>query len=326
MAHATTRPTAFCRLHKWQGVGAAATCLMLGACGQLPNPGAPEMLALKDPTPQAREGANPGEELAKATEYWGKQYSQNSRDLKTALNYARNLKAMDQKRRALAVLQQASLFHGENRELAGEYGRLALDMDQLNVANKLLTVADDPTNPDWRVISARGTLLAKQGKYRDAIPYYERALTLSDNHSSIMSNLALAHAMSGEPKRAEGMLRQAADANRASPKIRQNLALVLSLQGKYDEAKMFASQGLSNESASENTEYVRRIVKLEPKEAPKPESASQLAHNAPDMPASQLAHNAPDVPAIRPEGSASASDQSWAPQVALSSAPTASNP
>ena len=45
-------------------------------------------------------------------------------------------------------------------------------MDQVGVANQMLAMADDATKPDWRVISARGTVMAKQAKYTDAIPFY----------------------------------------------------------------------------------------------------------------------------------------------------------
>ena len=94
--------------------------------------------------------------MQKATIYWGQQFAKNPADLKAALSYARDLKAMGQKKQALAVLQQASVFHGDDKELAGEYGRVALELDQVGAANQLLTVADDPTKPDWRIISARG--------------------------------------------------------------------------------------------------------------------------------------------------------------------------
>lgn len=251
---------------------AAAGCLALGACAQGNNT-ATDMLSLSA-TPEAAsepsaaqaaaQVADNAAQLRKATEYWGQEFAKNPRELQPALSYARNLKAMGEKQRALAVLQQAAMFHGNSRELAGEYGRLALDLDQVNLANKLLAAADDPAKPDWRVISARGTVLAKQGKYGEAIPFYERALSLAHDHPSVLSNLALAHAMNGEPDRAEVMLRQAAAADRNSLKIRQNLALVLGLQGKYAEGKLLASHDLSPENAAENADYLRRVVKLAP--------------------------------------------------------------
>jgi Flp pilus assembly protein TadD len=275
----------------------AGCTMMLGACAQSEKPSLSELLSQNEATtraaetqasePQAteREPAQPDKsDLAKATEYWGKAYAKNPRSLEAALNYAKDLKAMGEKKRALAVLQQASLVHGNSRELAGEYGRLALEFDQISLADRLLAAADDPVNPDWRVISARGTVLAKQGKYQEAIPFFERALTFAHDHPSILSNLALAHAMNGEPKRAEVLLRQAAAADRNSLKIRQNLALVLGLQGKYDEAKLLASRDLPAESAEQDASYLRRIVRLEPD---KPSIAQAPDDVALDQPAPQ---------------------------------------
>ncbi len=263
----------------WQKLIALAACTVLGACAQASKPTLPQLMSENEAPPAPAD--NGKGELVKATEYWGKAYAKEPRNLEAALSYAKNLKAMGEKRRALAVLQQASIFHNNSRELASEYGRLALEFDQISVAGRLLAAADDPTNPDWRVISGRGTVLAKQGQYKDAIPFYENALALAPDHPSLLSNLALAYAMNGEPKRAETMLRQAAATDRNSLKIRQNLALVLGLEGKYDEAKLLASRDLSPENAAENTDYLRRIVKLEKKSPPTTASTMRAQAKAP---------------------------------------------
>jgi len=47
--------------------------------------------------------------------------------------------------------------------------------------------------------------------------------------------------------------------------ITQNLALVLGLQGKYDEAKLTAARGLPADKAAANVDYMRSIVKLDAK-------------------------------------------------------------
>jgi len=307
MALVTRSHPAFRALGCCRGLVVLAASLTLGACAQSPGSGLSDTLTLnsKSDTPAAQTADQAtaeaeavdtsGEELKKATEYWGNQYAKNPRDLQPALNYARNLKAMGEKQRALAVLQQISMFHGQSRELAGEYGRLALELDQIGVANRLLAAADDPSRPDWRIISGRGTVLAKQGKYADAIPYFERALSLAHNHPSVLSNLALAHAMNGEPGRAETMLRQAATTDRRSLKIRQNLALVLGLQGKYAEAKLLASRDMPAESAADNTEYLRRIVKLEPNAPPTISRTSKGTQVARETPKPAAAGAAPQV-------------------------------
>ncbi len=273
MAFASHRHPASFALRQAPTLAALTAALMLGACGQSLTSGK-DLLSLNSPPPVQIQAAGQSEaptdaaELRKATEYWGKQYAANSRDLNIALNYARNLKAMGEKRQAMMVLQQVSIFHGESRDLASEYGRLALDLDQVQVAKRLLAMADDPTKPDWRVISARGAALAKEGNYNEAIPFFEKALTLSNNQPSVVSNLALAHAMNGEPNKAESMLRLAAASDSQSPRIRQNLALVLGLQGKYDEAKLVAARDIPMTNANDNADYLRQVVKLDPKSVP----------------------------------------------------------
>jgi len=294
------------RLERSRSLAALAASLMLAGCGGQ-VPGGATALISQTNAPEVRDGNDATatrSDLEKATEYWGKEYSKAPRKLEPALNYARNLKAMGEKRRAMAVLQNAALLHSNSRELASEYGRLALDLDQVQVAEKLLGYADDPANPDWRVVSARGTVLAKQGKYNDAIPFYERALSLKHDHPSLLSNLALAHAMNGDARRAETLLRRATLADPQSPKIRQNLALVLGLEGKYDEAKMLASRDLSSDKAAENTEYLRRIVKLEPKPAPvmTPPASDPMATNP--IPQPQLPDSYTEPPQQAPASTA----------------------
>lgn len=252
------------------GMLAAMTAsLLLGACAQIGGEESSGLFAALAPqsSEQAAKDAAPSDPRA-ATEYWGKLYAKNPRDLEAALAYAQNLKVTGQKREALAVLQQASLIHGSNRQLAADYGRLALELDQVSVAKKLLELADDPANPDWRIVLARGTAMAKEGSYREAIAFYERAQALNPDHPSVLNNLALAYTMSGEPERGEQLLRKASAAGSENGKVRQNLALVLGLQGKYDEATKVGSVDLPAAEAQANTALLRKMVKLDAKPAP----------------------------------------------------------
>lgn len=239
---------------------------LLGACAQsgesvtsLLNPPAETQVAESAAGPDTRT------ELEKATDYWGKKYREKPSDKSFALSYAKNLRALGEKRKALAVLQQASMLYGNDREVASEYGRLALELDQMSIAKQMLAIAEDPGNPDWRVVSAKGTILAKEGKFSDAIPLFERALMLSREQTSVMNNLAMAYAMGGEAARAEEMLRKIEVAGGTpNPKIRQNLALVLGLQGKFDESKAIASTEIGQDGAAQNASLLRQFVKASP--------------------------------------------------------------
>ncbi len=293
-------------VHRVSLLAGVAVCLALAACGQSTS-GLLD-LAANDPPDQAKadqKGGNDGKasanDLAKATEYWGKEFAKNPSDAERAVNYARNLKAMGAKQQALAVLQHAAILGAGSRAFFSEYGRLALEFDQVSLAQRLLEQADDPTNPDWRVISARGTALAKQGSYREAIPLYERALALAPEQPSVLNNLALAYAMEGSAEKAEPLLKRASAKGERDPRVSQNLALVLGLQGKYDEAKLVAARHLPADNAAANVDYIRSIV---------------LADARPMAPAPKV----DTVASIRPALKGAAvdnTDAGWAPHVAV---------
>jgi Flp pilus assembly protein TadD len=219
----------------------AGLALSLGACSQSAEQVLGGALTPKEAHTQIATSAAPAQsDLEKATEHWGKEHAKSPRDGKAAINYAMNLKAMDRKAEALAVLQSSYMYNAQDREFLSEFGRLALDQGHAPLAQQLLERADDPAKPDWKILSARGAALAKQGKYKDAIPFFERAQLLAPTQASVMSNLALAYTMDGQANRAEPLLRQAAAADESDPRVRQNLALVLKLQGKAEEANRVA--------------------------------------------------------------------------------------
>ncbi|MGL4397385.1 MAG: tetratricopeptide repeat protein [Hyphomicrobium sp.] len=296
-------------------IAGLAASLMLGACAQTSDllPGANMTLADGGDGAQNTNDVD-RTELQKATAYWGGEYAKKPGDLNAALSYARNLKALGERQQALMVLQQASGANPDSAELAGEYGRLALELDQVSVAGKMLALADNPSKPDWRVISARGTVFAKQGQYKQAIPFYERALMLSPSQPSVLNNLAMAHAMSGDAKKAEDLLRQAEVAGASSPKVRQNLALVLGLQGRYDESKVVASKDLPQDTASANSDYLKRMVKLDAKAAPQP-AATKTATAA----ASPIAKSGDAFKPAAIENTAASTPADWSTAIAASS-------
>jgi Flp pilus assembly protein TadD len=225
-AGALAAPPKFVRL-----LAVTFTVAALGGCSQVGDLGTLSPLAQG-----ASETQTAAADPHKATEASAKALVSNPRDLKSHLAHARNLKQLGDKSAAMAVLQAASEQHGNDRELASEYGRLAADLDQLSLASKLLAIAEDPARPDWKVISARGTVLAKQGRYDDALPLFERALALDPGNPSLINNLALARAAAGDAAGAESLLRQAAAARPADSRIRNNLALVEKLQGRAPSA------------------------------------------------------------------------------------------
>jgi len=82
----------------------------------------------------------------------------------------------------------------------------------------------------------KGAALDQTEQYDLARKHYDRALRITPNDPSILANLGLSYALAGDAPTAETWLRRAASIPGASSGVRQNLALVLQLQGKTAEA------------------------------------------------------------------------------------------
>jgi len=246
----------------------AAASLGLGACAQGNSVASGLLAGTAKPADDKPQGSK--NELQRAIEYWGGEFQKKPQDPKIALSFARNLKAAGQQANAMQVLGQAHTLHPTDREIASEYGRLALANEKVAMADALLAFADDPTKPDWRVVSARGTVQAKTGDYPKAITFYERALAMAPTEASVLNNLALAYAANGESQRAEALLRTASAKGVDGAKIRQNLALVVGLQGRYGESEALAAKDLPPDQAAANARYVRQLVRV-------PETSAQSA-------------------------------------------------
>lgn len=88
---------------------------------------------------------------------------------------------------------------------------------------------------------------------------YEQALKLAPDNPAALTNYAPFKATHGEPQAAEAMMRQAVAQPGAGAAERQNLALVLGLQGKIAEAERLIRQDLPPEAADTNLAYLKTL-------------------------------------------------------------------
>lgn len=190
----------------------------------------------------------------------GARYASDPSDLGLAMRYARALRATDQKPQAVAVLQQAALRNSKNTAVLAAYGKSLAEVGRFAEASQVLQNAHTPAQPDWRVLSAQGAVADQTGDHKQAQNYYEAALKIVPNEPSTLSNLGLSYALARQLDQAEATLQRAAAQPGADARVRQNLALVLGLKGKFAEAEAVLRQDLPPAEAAANVASLRAAV------------------------------------------------------------------
>ncbi|MFL6838467.1 MAG: tetratricopeptide repeat protein [Bradyrhizobium sp.] len=213
------------------------------------------------------------EDPRRAVEIYGERYRSNPKDVDVALAYGQALRATGQRAQAAAVLEQATIAHPGNKALLAAYGRALADNGNSQVAFDVLSRAHSPDNPDWRILSVQGTTLDKLGKHEEARRYYASALKIVPDEPSVLSNLGLSYMLTRELPKAEEMLRRAYGNSGADGRVRQNLALVVGLQGRFAEAESIVKADLPAEEAAANVAYLRDVLTRKDN----PRSASKAA-------------------------------------------------
>ena len=246
---------------------AGALALVLAGCNTT-QPTQPTQMTAALAVAAAGAGADRRTAVA-----WAERYRANPNDTEAVVNYARALRAYGQRAQAVAVLEQASIQHPKDRGLLGAYGRALAEVGNYKRALDVLDHAHTPADPDWRILSAQGAALDQMGRHDEAQRYYATALRIAPDEPSVLSNLGLSYALSKDLVRAEATLRRAAVQPRVDSRVRENLALVIDLQGRAAPAEGLARADLP--AAEANAAYLRQVLAQqngwkEPPESEKP--------------------------------------------------------
>lgn len=207
-----------------------------------------------------RPGQSAPDTSRTALDSLSERYRDNPRDAEIALRYGQALRANGQRAQAVAVLEGASMANPNNKALLAQYGRALADNGNFKQAFDALSQAHSPSNPDWSILSVQGTTLDQMGRHEDARRYYASALKIRPEEPSVLSNLGLSYMLSKDLPKAEDALRRAHAGNASDARIRQNLALVIGLQGRFAEAETIIKADLPPEEAAANVAYLRQML------------------------------------------------------------------
>jgi Flp pilus assembly protein TadD len=206
--------------------------------------------------PDSAANANP----QRAAEIAGDRYRANPWVADAALAYGQALRATGQRAQAAAMLEQATIAHPGNKALLAAFGRALAENGNFQQAFDVLSRAHSPDNPDWHILSVQGTVLDQMGRHDEARRYYASALKIVPDEPSVLSNLGLSYMLSGNLPQAEENLRRAYGSAKADARVRQNLALVVGLQGRFAEAESIVKADLPPEEAAANVAYLKQML------------------------------------------------------------------
>jgi Flp pilus assembly protein TadD len=201
-----------------------------------------------------------GAALQRYTEELGQRYGAQPDNKGVAMAYARALRASGRYDQAVAVAQRLAAKYPKDMQVLGAYGKALAEDGRLREAEEVLPEAHTPEQPNWSILSAQGTVEDQLGDHGQAQSYYNAALKIAPNQPEVLSNLGLSYALSKQLPLAEDTLRLAASQPGADIRVRQNLALVLSLEGKFDAAQTVAQQDLSPIDAAEDVASIKQMI------------------------------------------------------------------
>src|SRR5216684_2647983 len=212
-------------------------------------------------TSKSEPAPGPDADPQRAVEAYGDRYRANPKDPDAALAYGQALRANGQRAQAAAVLEQATIAHPGNKPLLAAWGRALTDNGNFQQAFDVLSRAHTPDNPDWRILSVQGTALDQLGRHEEARGYYASALKIVPGEPSVLSNLGLSYMLTRDLPKAEQVLRQAYASPKADARVRQNLGLVIGLQGRFAEAEEIVKADLPPDEAAANVAYLKEMLK-----------------------------------------------------------------
>ncbi len=231
----------------------ALTTASLSAC---------QTASLSDSSTGDLSTASLGEVSIKETAEIGKRWRADKRDVHLGRQYAARLKALGQTKDQLQVLDELSKLHPDDATLQTLYGKELIMAGQNARGQAVLARVVKAGKADWKAYSALGSALDQQGKHSEARGYYESALNSRPGEISIINNMAMSHLLEGNLSKAEEMFKKldAMPASSKQPRIRQNLALSVGLQGRFDEARDIASRDLPPEAVEANLAFLKKML------------------------------------------------------------------
>jgi len=127
---------------------------------------------------------------------------------------------------------------------------------------------------DWQAWSLLGVAYDQTRRPDDAQAAWQTALKRSPDNPAVLTNMAMAKLSAGDIAGAEPLLRTAVAQRNSTMQERQDLALVLGLQGKMAEAEKLLRQDLPPETADANLAWLQQTLQTHAQASAPPQPAA----------------------------------------------------
>lgn len=191
--------------------------------------------ALKPATPEEIARAERSDPITRAN-FWANEYQKDATNIDVTVQFMQALRQIGSHDKVIEVASTTFPIHPKSYELYLELGRSYQAQGKLTeAAQAFVRSADYAPVTEAAPLAALGLAFDKLENHKQAQEAYSLALQRDPERTSTLSNYGLSLALTGQLAEAETVLRRAVAIPGVDGRIRQNLALVLGLQGRFDE-------------------------------------------------------------------------------------------
>lgn len=194
--------------------------------------------------------------LARAA-FWAREAEIAPGDVAAGVGLSQALRAMGKHQEAATAAERVLSVNPDAVDALLELARARIGAAQGFYAIDPARRAQALAPRDWRPVSLLAVAYEQAERPDEALAAHRQAVALAPDNPAALCNLAMFLAGHGDPAEAERLLRTAAARPNAPIQVRQNLALVLGLQGRLDEAEALARKDLPPSMVANNMAYLR---------------------------------------------------------------------
>jgi len=249
-APVATAPTP--KVRSRHGQAAPATSPTTATASAVPTP-------IQAASPEQRRAARTLPLVSQST-FWINELEKNPADEEAAFEASQSLRFIGSAEQAVATAATGLQANSSSGRLWACLGLGLLANNANDQAVQALSKAISLSPSDANIRNGLGVAYDRVGRSDLAITAYNEGLAIAPNDPNIISNLGFSMALNGDLAAGEQMLRRAVALPNAPIQARQNLALIVGLQGRLQESERLAAQDVPPDVAARNIAYIRAML------------------------------------------------------------------